>query len=133
MKINVAGQELDEREIALWLARGRAVVGLTLMFAPGVLTQPWMGSRSAEVKAMARVAGVRDLVLGVGAITNLKEQNQDAEWLGMGAVCDGVDALVSLAAPGLPKRARVLSLGIAGLATGGLLLARQIADSRTRA
>ncbi|GIU90246.1 MAG: hypothetical protein KatS3mg010_1345 [Acidimicrobiia bacterium] len=48
--------------------------------------------------------GARDVVLGLGALTAVKERTQDAEWLAMGAVADAVDAAVSLAAPGISRR-----------------------------
>ena len=65
--------------------------------------------REPTAQALLRLVGVRDLVLGIGAITTLKEQTMDAEWVGMGAAADAVDGLVSLVTPGLrpPRPLRV--------------------------
>ena len=46
-----------------------------------------------------RMVGVRDIALGVGAITNLKEEKEDAEWVSMGALADGGDAIALVLAP----------------------------------
>lgn len=126
----VAGSELDRREVALWVSRGRAVMGLTCLFLPGLVTRVWLRTHSPEAKALARVAGIRDLTLAVGAITNIKEQNQDAEWLGMGAVSDLADAVVGLATPKLPLRARLVGLFAAASGTAALKLSRDLADAR---
>ena len=128
--MQIGEREIEERELALWLARGRAVVGIAAMVAPALVAKVWVGSAGTEVKAMTRVMGVRDLALAVGAITNLKEQNQDAEWLGVGSVADAVDSAVSLLTPGLPKRARLIGLFAGGMSVVGMRFARSFADAR---
>jgi hypothetical protein len=55
----------------------------------------------------------------------------DAEWVGMGAAADAVDAVVSLVTPGLAPQARLVSLLGGGAAALGLLASRKIADDRT--
>jgi hypothetical protein len=122
--------ELDQRDMALWLSRGRAVIGLTCLFAPGVVARAWVKHSTPETRALVRVVGIRDLALAVGAITNVKEASQDAEWVSMGAISDGVDAAVSLATPGLPFRARLVGLFAAGAAVTAMKLSRDLADAR---
>ena len=80
--------------------------------------------------AVTRFVGIRDLALGVGALTNLKEHGQDAEWVSMGAVSDAVDGVVAITQRGLPFRSRILGLGALG--TGGFLLkiSRDLAAQR---
>jgi hypothetical protein len=123
---------LDQRQVALILARGRAITGLTMLLAPGLVGRVLFGrDGGAPVsKAMLRLVGVRDLALGVGAITTLKEQTMDAEWVGMGAVCDGVDVATLLVTPGLTKTARLGSLIAAGGAAVGFMTSRALADER---
>jgi hypothetical protein len=75
---------------------------------------------------------VRDLVLGVGAITTIKEHTMDAEWVGMGAVADAVDGVVSLVTPGLKPQVRIVSLIGGGAAAAGLLASRALADERAK-
>ncbi len=95
--------DFDHRKIALVLARARAVNGLVLLVLPGVVGRVLYGKAGSQpaARALLRLIGVRDLVLGIGAITTLKEHTMDAEWVGMGAAADAVDGLVSLATPGL--------------------------------
>lgn len=126
--------DFDHRRVALVLARGRAVNGLVMLVVPGVVGWVLFGKdgRSPTTRALLRLVGVRDLVLGVGAITTLKEQTMDAEWVGMGAVADAVDGLVSLATPGLARRSRLVALVGGSAAGAGLLAARKLADERKR-
>jgi hypothetical protein len=124
--------DFDHRQVALLLARGRAVNGLVMLLVPGVVGWVLFGraGREPAARALLRLVGVRDLVLGVGAITTLKERTMDAEWVGMGAVADAVDGLVSLATTGLTPRARVVSLIGGGAGAVGLLASRALADER---
>jgi hypothetical protein len=113
-------EELDTRQIAIILSRARCVIGLTCIVAPSVVSKVFFNSTTPEIRAITRFTGVRDLALGVGALTNLKEEQQDAEWVSMGAVSDMVDGVVSIAQPGLPVRSRFIGVGALGL--GGYLL-----------
>src|SRR5947208_3118833 len=101
--------ELDPRANALMLARGRAVVGLIFVAVPGVAGRAFLGraAREPTVRALLRLVGIRDVVLGLGAITTLKEGTMDAEWVGMGAVADAVDGLALLGTPRLGLRAKI--------------------------
>ncbi len=124
--------DFDHRRVALIIARARAVNGLVMLALPGVVGWAVFGQAGREptAKALLRLVGVRDLVLGIGAITTLKEQTMDAEWVGMGAAADAVDGLVSLVTPGLAPQARIVSLIGGGAAAVGLLASRKIADAR---
>ena len=122
--------ELDTRTAALVLARSRAVVGLVLLLVPGLAARLWFGESSPRIRALLRMVGVRDLVLGVGALTTVKEHTQDAEWVGMGAVADAVDGFVSLTTPRLSFRSRLAAPAALASAVLGLKLARDLADAR---
>jgi len=123
---------LDQRQIALILARTRAVNGLVMLAVPGIVARLLFGRAQTgpALRAMVRLVGIRDVVLGVGAITTLKEGTMDAEWVGMGAVADAVDGVVALVTPGLVFRARIVALAGGGAAAAGLLAARALADAR---
>jgi hypothetical protein len=122
--------DLDTRSTALVLARGRAIVGLVLLFLPGLPARVWFGESTPRIRALLRMVGVRDLILGVGALTTVKERTQDAEWIGMGAVADAVDGFVTVTAPGLPFRSRLVGPTALASAVLGLKLARDLADAR---
>jgi hypothetical protein len=125
--------DFEPRQTALILARSRAVVGLTLVLLPGLAGWLWFGESSALTRALLRMVGVRDLVLGVGALTSVKEHTQDAEWVGMGAIADAVDGIVTLTVPGLPLRGRLVGPAALGSAVIGIQTARALADAREAA
>ncbi len=125
--------EFDDRQIAIILSRARCVLGLSCMFAPAVVAKVLLGDAGPATKAALRFAGVRDLALGVGALTSLKEQTQDAEWVSMGAAADGFDGIVMMASPGLPLRSRVFGAGALGAGTYVLYLSRLLAAQRPTA
>jgi hypothetical protein len=124
--------ELNLRQAALIIARGRAVNGLVMLALPGVFGTALLGRKATTpaLRATLRLMGARELVLGVGAITTVKEHTMDAEWVGMGAVVDAIDGAVMLTAPGIAPRARLASIIGATSATIGLLAAREMADER---
>jgi hypothetical protein len=124
--------EMDpqRRLIALWFARIRSLLGLKLVLFPKLLTRIGIGTPSPTSTAVVRMVGVRDLALGLGAVAGIREGTQAPEWMGWGAVADGVDALALLVTPGLPKRARLTGLFAAGAAVVGMKLAWDLADER---
>jgi hypothetical protein len=125
--------DLDPRQLGLVLARARAINGLVMLVAPGLVARLVFGraANGPALRAALRIVGIRDVVLGVGAITTLKEHTMDAEWVGMGAVADAVDGVVALVTPGLIPRARLVALIGGGAAAQGLFVARTLADERT--
>jgi hypothetical protein len=127
--------QIDHRQLALGLARGRAVTGLVMLFLPGIVARALFGKHGggAVVRALVRLLGIRDLVLAIGAINTIKEHTMDAEWVAMGAVADAVDGVVALLAPGLPARARLIALSGGGAAAIGMLSARALDQERTLA
>jgi hypothetical protein len=123
-------KNLEPRQIAIIASRGRCVIGLLCMFVPSLVVRLVLGRPDPVAKALTRVLGIRDLALGVGALTALKEHEQDAEWLSMGAACDGFDAIVFAASPGLGWRARLVGLGAGANAAYLLKLSRDFAAER---
>jgi hypothetical protein len=123
--------DLEPRTVALLLARGRVVVGMVAALLPGLAAGTAPGERSPGNRAFARMLGARDLALGLGAITCLKERTQDAEWVGMGAAVDVVDGATLLLTRGLPARARLAGLVALGAGVAGMFAARSLADART--
>ena len=120
------------RKAALVFARGRSLLGLGLTLVPGTAPKIGVGKSSGPASALMRMVGVRDLAIGLGAVAGVREQTQAPEWLGWGAIADGVDALALLLTPGLPKRARLVGILAAGGAVAGMKLAWDLADQRAR-
>jgi hypothetical protein len=125
--------DLDRRQIAVLIARGRVVLGLSALVAPGLAICALMGESTTTTRTLTRMLGIRDIVLGVGAITTLKERTQDAEWVSMGAVADSVDAVAGLFTPGIPVRARLMGVVAVASAAVGMDAARHFADERAGA
>ena len=124
---------MDTKRMALYLGRTRAGLGVAMMIAPRLTLRPWMGSGidGPVPVAAARMMGGRDFVLGAGAAIAIGEGHGGASWVSMGAVADGVDALVALASPGLPWRARILAVLAGGSAVAHFLLARELGKEET--
>ena len=126
---------MDHRTNVLAVARGRIVMGLAMSLVPGVMLRVLFG-RDASTKTarvLARMFGAREIVLGIGTVTSVKERTQDAEWVSACAVADAVDGLVMALSPGVPRRSRPAALvgGIAALL--GMQAARAFADERAAA
>lgn len=121
---------MEPRAFAVLLARARIVVGLVACALPGVAAAVAPGERRASTRALSRMAGARDVALGLGALTSVRERTQDAEWVGMGAAVDIADGVALLLTRGLPLRARTIGLGALGAGVAGLLTARSLADER---
>ena len=126
---------MDHRTNVLGLARGRIVMGLAMLFLPGVMLRLIFGrhASTATGRALARMFGAREFVLGVGTVTSVKERTQDAEWVGASAVADAVDGLVMAFSPGIPRRSRPSALVGVASAVLGMQAARALADERTAA
>ena len=123
--------ELNARNVALMLARGRVAVGAVAILLPRVAAAVAPGANTGSgTRALGRMLGARDLALGVGAITCLKEQTQDAEWVGMGGAVDIVDGLALLFTRRLPLHARLVGVGALSAGVIGLGAARMLADER---
>jgi len=123
--------DFDARTIALGLARGRVVVGIVASLLPRLATGAAPGAFGPRVGPLGRMLGARDLALGAGAVTSIKEKTHDAEWVGMGAIVDIADGVALLATRRLPVRARFIGIGALGAGVLGLFLARKVADERT--
>jgi hypothetical protein len=123
----------DYRRLAVLTARARVGLGAALLVTTGPLTRVTLGSGSGEARAAMRLAGARDLALGLGALTTVKERTQDAEWVSMGALVDGLDALVLLGTRRLPIRARLAGIVAATAAVTGLWVSQRLADERSAA
>ena len=120
----------QRRLVALWLCRIRALFGVKMLLFPRIISRVAFGRSTPATVAAVRMVAVRDIALGMGAVAGVREGTQAPEWMGWGAVADGVDGLALLVTPGLPKRARLFGLVAAGAAVVGMKLAWELADER---
>jgi hypothetical protein len=126
---------MDTRTTVLGLARGRIVTGLAMLILPGLMLRVLFGRRAStpSARVLARMFGAREVVLGVGTVTSVKERTQDAEWVSASAVADAVDGLAMAFSPGVPRRSRPVAIVGTAAALLGLHSARQLADERQAA
>jgi hypothetical protein len=120
---------METKQLGAYIARARVGLGLAAMVAPGATFGLVLGRSATNpgARAVGRMLGVRDSVLGAGGSIAIGQRAGGGDWLSMMALCDAVDAVVLLAMPGLPKRARLVGVLAAQSAVVHLYLARQIA------
>ncbi len=117
----------DPKQLTRILGRSRLVLGLCLAVAPR-LAGPVVGvsARTSSARLFARIAGVRDAVLGAGMEMSVRENRFPQGWVGMAGVADLGDAIAHLLTRGLGRRGRMTSLFAVGSAAAHLQLARQL-------
>jgi hypothetical protein len=106
-----------------------------MLILPGVMLRVMFGrnSSTSTARVMARMFGAREVALGVGTVTSVKEHTQDAECVSASAMADAVDGLVMAFSPGVPLRSRPAALVGIGAAVMGMQAARAFADERAAA
>jgi len=118
------GDEFDPlaRAGAVAIAAGRAVIGLGAMFATRpALRALGFSDPSPEAVALARLAGGRDIALGIHALAETGSRDGLRRAAAIGAVVDLGDAAafgVGLASGELPRGTAALNTAIALSAVG---------------
>src|SRR4051812_38943784 len=111
---------MSTRTLAKALALNRIQYGLGLVLTPERNAKVWVGGRAARrgpVKLLGQALGVRDLVMGAGALRAVGDPAAARAWFTALAVADGVDVVVTARAQGIPPAARAATLGIAVAST----------------
>jgi hypothetical protein len=121
---------MEARELALWHARGRQLVGAAFVLAPALAGRAWIGSDATRrpVKVLARAFGARDLAIGLGVVIALDRGAPVRGWLEAGALSDSIDlAATLLAGNSIPPAIRwpCAALGASSAALGAVL-AREV-------
>jgi hypothetical protein len=118
---------VEERDLAVTLARGRIAFGVVSLLAPGLVVRAMTGGDRSEGEArlFARMIGARDLGVGLGLQVALDRDAPTRGWLEASALIDGLDAATCLLArhhlrPGVFP-------GTLGLAATGMLLSAWLA------
>jgi len=116
---------MEERGLAVSLARGRIAFGVVSLLAPGFLARTMTGRSDGGTRLFVRMVGARDLGVGLGLHVALDRDAPTRGWLEASAVVDGIDAAAFLLArPHL--RPGVLP-GTVGMAAAGALLSAWLA------
>ena len=118
---------MEERDLAVTLARGRIAFGVVSLLAPGLVARTMTGGDESEggTRLFVRMVGARDLGVGLGLQVALDRDAPTRGWLEASAVIDGIDAAACLLArhhlrPGVFP-------GTLGLAGAGTLLSAWLA------
>jgi hypothetical protein len=88
---------MDDRSLARSIAFGRVLFGLAMLLAPRRLLLRGPDTDAPGMLVwMARSFGIRDVVLGAGALVELSDPEPDGRWVTAGAVADSADAVAAV-------------------------------------
>lgn len=120
---------MDERQVTRFLAFGRVAIGSALVVLPGPAGAGWIGPSAHEpaTKVALRALGVRDAVLGIGALQAISQGTPVRPWVQAGVLSDVVDLAASVLAVRAIGLRRTLTVAVvAGTAAA---LGARIADA----
>jgi hypothetical protein len=123
----------DPVQLGRLIAAGRVAIGIALVAAPGLFPRLVAGTGSRQdVLALARIAGARDLGMGVGTLLAARHgaTPELRRWMAASAFADGVDALAiarSSTFLGLPRLASVAA-GTSAAVLGAVVCRQLPAD-----
>jgi hypothetical protein len=91
---------MEERDLAVNLARGRIAFGVVSLLAPGLVARTMTGGDHSEggMRLFVRMIGARDLGVGLGLHVALDRDAPTRGWLEASTVIDGIDAAASVLA-----------------------------------
>ncbi|MEI7886709.1 MAG: hypothetical protein WCJ04_04880 [Actinomycetes bacterium] len=112
---------MNDRSIARSIALGRVAFGLVMLLIPDKVLARVGDAPPGPLMWMARAFGIRDMILGFGAIIELTEEDPEGRWVAYGAAadtCDAVAAVVWREELGVGGMAATLSLAVPAAAGG---------------
>ena len=87
---------MDQRTVARSVALGRVAFGLLMLLVPDAVLARATSERPGPLVWAARAFGIRDVVLGVGAVVELTEEDPSGRWVAYGAAADTCDAVAAV-------------------------------------
>jgi len=87
---------MDDRLIARLVAAGRVLFGIACLAAPRQILRQVGKDAPPQVIWWIRAFGIRDTVLGAGALVSLNRDDPDTTWVAAGAAADTADAVVTV-------------------------------------
>lgn len=121
---------MSPTSVARSIALGRVLFGALMLFIPNTVLARASAERPGPLVWMSRAFGIRDIVLGAGALRALSRPGPGVDWVRMGAVADTSDAIAALVwrkELGAAGAAATLSLA-APAAAGGWYAAGALAN-----
>lgn len=114
---------MDHRTIARSVAAGRVLFGLLMLLTPRPFLRRAVtdGELPGMFVWLARSFGIRDIVLGAGALVELADPEPESRWVTAGAVADTCDiaaAVIWRDELGPAGMAATLSLAVPAAAAG---------------
>lgn len=120
----------DPRVLARRMGAARMTVGATALLAPDRTTRRWLvdASPSPGATTAMRMAGGRDLVLGLGTVLAARHDSRALRgWLEASGLADAIDAYAFVRDRGFRARPRCAGLlAAAGAAAASVWLARRV-------
>ena len=113
------------RLTAAALNLGRAALGAGILLAPDRAATLLIGGDADRpgVRVLTRMAGARDLALGLATLDALRARRPMRTLVLLGGLCDAVDLAAGTRIPGIPKDKRVGFAAAAGPAVAMALYA----------
>jgi hypothetical protein len=107
--------DLTDRQLGQTIAWGRIGIGTAALLTPKLLGATMFGPASAAPTSqmLARMAGVRDIAVGVATLAAMNGGLSPSLAVGLGAACDAVDSIAGVAGRGLGVRTRALTAMLA--------------------
>jgi len=99
----------------------RATLGVVMLLTPGLIGGMWIGADAKRrgVKALTRALGIRELIIGAGAVVAANEGTQLRRWVEFGMVADATDAAATFVAVRHLPRANAV-LGVVAASSGAV-------------
>jgi hypothetical protein len=88
---------MDNRLIARLVAAGRVLFGALCIGIPRIVLGPVAREASGPMVWMIRAFGIRDVVLGGGALVDLNSDEGAPQWVMAGAIADSSDIAAAVA------------------------------------
>lgn len=89
---------MDDATCAMWISRARIGIGLTAVLAPRFATRLLStdGEAGGVAPLLARMAGARDVALGLGTLVAVDKGAPVRGWLEGSAIADAADAFTAV-------------------------------------
>lgn len=87
---------MDDLLIARLVAAGRVLFGALCLGVPKMIVGPHGKDAPGPLLWMIRAFGIRDMVLGGGALVSLNDDHPDTRWVEFGALADTADAVTAV-------------------------------------